>query len=771
MAEDTRKLIFQLEINNNKLGIELATINDRLKNATDNQKAWNKELIGLREGTAEYAKAAKNAALAGDSVRKLKDEAKAVNQALKISDAVPGSYNELKASIALTRNQLDNLKIGSEDYIKTEAKLNNLLGQEIEIRTAQKSLFQERVKGAINESDATQTLTQQYKALQLQLQELAANGKDGTDEFTKLAMAAGAVKDNINKSKDAAKTFATGSNLEQFGNVLGNIKGDLLNLDFGGASEKAKQLAEVSKSITFAGAVGSIKELSSTLVTLGKALITNPLFIIGAVIAAVGVALFQLNKRAEENKKAFDDASKSLDEYEAGLGRLKNTARDSADALALSQGKITEDGLARKKVLDKLNDDTAESYQKLQDKLTELRKNKNLTDEALDILERRAIKAQAEEVKLINEAAQKDLEKIRIDAIVKKADEDLAAYEKKKEEDDKRAKEISGKQKARAKELRDIEIDSQKEAEKDAEKMLADYEKLKEEELKLEQFFNNEKENLRKKDFDNFVKELTEATALKDEYLNTQFQNEIQREKDKQEIVKENTALSEAEKQAIIEASEKKITEIKNRQINQRLSAAQGAFASLSQLEEAFGTKTKVGASAQALIQTYLGATSAYASLASIPVAGPALGAVAAGLAIASGLANVAKINGVQFYDGGYTQKGNPREVATNLGVKPYTYHKNEYVVPNKVLSTPEGARHVQLLETMRTGRGVSHTGIRGYFDGGFASRSATDSVDSQIQQREDLINVISQQKIFVAVEDINTGQQSVSVIDSRNTI
>lgn len=64
-------------------------------------------------------------------------------------------------------------------------------------------------------------------------------------------------------------------------------------------------------------------------------------------------------------------------------------------------------------------------------------------------------------------------------------------------------------------------------------------------------------------------------------------------------------------------------------------------------LSKILGEETKAGkamAVVQATVDTYKGATSAYASLAGIPVVGPALGAVAAGGAIAAGLANVRAI-------------------------------------------------------------------------------------------------------------------------------
>jgi hypothetical protein len=61
----------------------------------------------------------------------------------------------------------------------------------------------------------------------------------------------------------------------------------------------------------------------------------------------------------------------------------------------------------------------------------------------------------------------------------------------------------------------------------------------------------------------------------------------------------------------------------------------------------------KAAAVAATTIDTYQSATAAYKSLAGIPVYGPALGGVAAGLAVASGLANVKKILAVKTPKGG----------------------------------------------------------------------------------------------------------------------
>lgn len=57
----------------------------------------------------------------------------------------------------------------------------------------------------------------------------------------------------------------------------------------------------------------------------------------------------------------------------------------------------------------------------------------------------------------------------------------------------------------------------------------------------------------------------------------------------------------------------------------------------------------KVAGISEAVINTYRAATGAYAALAPIPIIGPALGAAAAGIAIAAGMANVNAIKSAQF--------------------------------------------------------------------------------------------------------------------------
>lgn len=126
----------------------------------------------------------------------------------------------------------------------------------------------------------------------------------------------------------------------------------------------------------------------------------------------------------------------------------------------------------------------------------------------------------------------------------------------------------------------------------------------------------------------------------------------------------EAVEMTEAQKQEYYRrgaAYKKQIDDISNEVYLSTLSSTFGSVASLFKQNS---TEYKLFASAEAIIATYSGATKAYDALASIPYAGPALGAAAAAAAVIAGLANVAQINGVQFAEGGYTGPGHKYQPA-----------------------------------------------------------------------------------------------------------
>lgn len=132
-------------------------------------------------------------------------------------------------------------------------------------------------------------------------------------QMQELAQKAGELKDKIKDVNEQADIFATGSKYEAVTNAFGAIQGDLQNLDFEGASEKAKIFAAAAKQITFGDAVKSVKDLGTAFATLGKALLTNPLFLIAAVVAGVIYAIVSLMQKFGILQKIMDVIGQAFD--------------------------------------------------------------------------------------------------------------------------------------------------------------------------------------------------------------------------------------------------------------------------------------------------------------------------------------------------------------------------------------------------------------------------------------------------------------------------
>lgn len=109
--------------------------------------------------------------------------------------------------------------------------------------------------------------------------------------------------------------------------------------------------------------------------------------------------------------------------------------------------------------------------------------------------------------------------------------------------------------------------------------------------------------------------------------------------------------ISEDAYKAGVEANAKARIEIDKAETAAKIENAQKIAALLGGLSDVMGRETAAGkafAVAQATIDTYLAAQKAYQSMAGIPVVGPSLGAIAAGVAVAGGIKNVKSIMAVK---------------------------------------------------------------------------------------------------------------------------
>jgi hypothetical protein len=133
-------------------------------------------------------------------------------------------------------------------------------------------------------------------------------------------------------------------------------------------------------------------------------------------------------------------------------------------------------------------------------------------------------------------------------------------------------------------------------------------------------------------------------------------------------------SLQEQEKQGLVGVQEvrerifKREQEIDAAKKKSREDALAATASTLGQISDLFGKQTAAGkaaAIAQATIDTYLSAQKAYQATVGIPVVGPVLAPINAGLAIAAGIKNIKAITAVQTPNG---SGGGGGSVSNNFG-------------------------------------------------------------------------------------------------------
>ncbi|MEG1123078.1 MAG: hypothetical protein RSE62_12840 [Citrobacter sp.] len=174
------------------------------------------------------------------------------------------------------------------------------------------------------------------------------------------------------------------------------------------------------------------------------------------------------------------------------------------------------------------------------------------------------------------------------------------------------------------------------------------------------------------------------------EQLRAQNEGELA-EIDRQQAIKEQKLKDFYDKGLIAEADYQKARQdIQDEADSKRLDSYESTLGdTTSALKSALGEGNalyKAAAITQTIIETYKGATAAYASLATIPIVGPALGVAAAAAVTAAGLANVGRIRSARE-QGGQLSYGQVSTIAER--------GKPEVIMP-------AGASRVRTAEQMR---------------------------------------------------------------------
>lgn len=553
-------------------------------------------------------------------------------------------------------------------------------------------------------------LKKEFKALQDQLSGLTP----GTKEYTEALKRLGAVKDQIGDLRSEIEGFAgADKKIAAVTNVIGGLASGFQAAQgamalFGTENEdlqKALLRVQAAMAITqglqgLAGMADSLGVVSNLLKssTVGTYLLAaaqkvynaimaaNPIgLLIAGLTALVGLIALVVNSMEDENeaqKQVIAAREREIEVMDSQMAKFKEEA-DFRRQLAQAQGKSAEEILKQNKLLNE------QEGKQLSDRIQLLRKNiyarielfKTSSDDEIAELQ----KKNDEDFKIIAESSKRQRELLRTNVL-----EQAKFDEEQRKKAEEKAKEADAKAKERAKKKADddlaaaekwrqeqqkfiqYEIDALNNKFGEAEQIIAEQElatkialghATPEEieawnsyKLKQQQDYNNA--------VDAELKRLSDLQNKRREEENAKIQAEFEAEKKRRA---EELAIRKRNADFAIKATLESLT------VAQQLTDA-FAGKSIESQKKAFNIK-KTASIAQATIETYLSAQSAFASQV-VPgdVTSPIRGAVAAGLAIASGLARVAVIAKQKFEapsTGGGAGGGNLGSFSQGGGAQP----------------------------------------------------------------------------------------------------
>jgi len=496
-----------------------------------------------------------------------------------------------------------------------------------------------------NATEKTQSLRAQMKALRDELGRLP----EGTAEYNKVAKELGQLTDKVGDLGKEVNTLA-GDPLERLNNSFGMIGSSIMSLDFGGAITGLQGMSSAISDVKMDDIIGGIKGLGQSFLDLGKALLNNPIFLTATILTAIGVALYEYGQTmpfvTDETKQL---AAATKEATDASIGALK--------AFDLEERKLRALGVAEKEIIairrEKTKQVINDSKKQLEAELKILQEQEASQKSSSERQAKYILGGQA----LIGIALEKSGELFGLVASKEKVEEQkkniddlknkIAEYEVQILELNKKETDLITKQQTKS-----------TERVKQEEKNLIDRKKLTEKYLREESdvvFMEEEKKSLTEIDFENKRQENARIAAVQLGEIKTQYASEYAKKQAQIEL--EEADKSSAQKLAAEQAYQAA-----------KLQIAQQAFGALMDLNSFLTDSGLVNAKksfqinkalgiAQASIATYEGAANAFttASKSPIAIAFPGYPAVMAGVAVAAGLAKVAKIAATKFNPGSTT--------------------------------------------------------------------------------------------------------------------
>ena len=607
-----------------------------------------------KENTAEHIKAQ---VAYRASAAELKSMENLLTKLSSVNNVNSGTLSKLSAENAKLRKEQQGLNLETEAGSKRNKEINDTINKNTQfIKENSDSLVQNKMNVG-NYEQAIVPLKQQLKEIVQQMQLMAAQGKDDSEEFNQLAIRAGKLKDAMNTANDQIKVFSTGDELEQkikiakgsFDALSGaaqTYEGTMqaLGIENEDATKGIQKLValqsiqngveqlynSLQKESAFMLGVKTIQTkaatVAQTIYTTAVGASTGAMKLFRTALLATGIGaivagIIALIVNWDKLTGAINGSAKAQEDYNNKIARMNEINEQNKKFNEFSLAILKERGATDVEITNKEIENNKKRQEELLKEIDLTSKKKNLSKEETEDQKKRyneLIDLQDNYILLGIK-----LEKQKTDELKKQQEErDKIKESQKKKEEENLKKQIEIDNRIAQENLKTEQMWA------DTERIIAEVKEAQRREARDKEREERKKERERKKEED--------AINAQNEYDLAVLRGQMLFDLDRENLaLKQQEEIKAAEK---VGADVNQINEkyaLLNKKITQEEIKFKMGLASqfAGNLATIFGKNTKVGklaASAQTAIDTYAGAISAYKSLAGIPYVGPVLGAAAA---------------------------------------------------------------------------------------------------------------------------------------------
>lgn len=289
----------------------------QLSEETKGLKVASEDLIKIQNQIIKVQQQSNDEYIA--QAKALKEAKQALKEKMELGDKDAKTINAQNASIkqlgaALNANRAAYAALSGEE--KRNGEVGKQLLSVIEQQTAEyddlKSSMGQHQQRVGDYTGAIKGLKDDLKAAKDEMAAMAVQFGQGSQEFITAANKAGALKNELDTMNTNLKKVS-GEPLENLTGGMGLLTDRLTALDFKGVQTGLNTMATSLNGLNFRNVINGMGGMSKAFIAFGKALLTNPIFLVVAAVVSIGLAINALKDKVKFLSDAFDLMGKVLD--------------------------------------------------------------------------------------------------------------------------------------------------------------------------------------------------------------------------------------------------------------------------------------------------------------------------------------------------------------------------------------------------------------------------------------------------------------------------